>query len=135
MLKLRVARSRTDGEYVCMLFRRTSGETRERVEAERRDMSTALQTLSEPVIMMKDRVIITVNDATLETFGYDSKDELEGQPVTVLMPPDVALAHDTYVDRYETTGDARVVGSPQGVRRPSLSHAALRTLPCPSADR
>jgi PAS domain S-box-containing protein len=81
-------------------------------------MFRALETLSEPVIMMKDRVIVSVNAATVTLFGYADKGELEGKPVTILMPPTQATAHDGYVDKYETTGERKVIGKPRGVRMP-----------------
>jgi len=119
-LTLSVSPCGEPGEYIAVLYRRTDVEARIRAEAERRDMSAALQTLSEPVIMMRDRVIVSVNGAALEMFGYGSTDELVGQCVTVLMPPDQAHAHDSYVDRYEQTGEKRVIGNPRGARRPSM---------------
>jgi hypothetical protein len=54
----------------------------------------------------------------LSAFGYANKDELVGKPVTILMPPAEAAAHDGYVDRYEKTGERRVIGKPRGVRMP-----------------
>ena len=127
-LTLSVSPCATPGEYIAILYSRTDVVTRERAEAERRDMSAALQTLSEPVIMMKDRVIISVNEATLRTFGYEGKEELVGQPVTVLMPPGAARAHDAYVDNYELTGVARIVGSPRGALRTTW-HSTHATCP------
>jgi len=80
--------------------------------------------------MMRDRVIVSVNAETLLLFGYGSAHELVGQPVTVLMPPNQAHAHDSYVDRYEQTGEKRIIGSPRGAPRPCPastppSHARL----------
>jgi len=114
------------GEYIAILYSRFNEEARKKVESERRDISAALQMLSEPVIMMRDRRIVSVNAATLLMFGFDSEDELVGQPVTVLMPTDQALAHDSYLDRYEQTGEKRIIGSPRGARRP----CPARTRPC-----
>lgn len=59
---------------------------------------------------------MSVNEATVTLFGYDDKSELEGKPVTILMPPTQATAHDGYVDKYETTGERKVIGKPRGVR-------------------
>lgn len=60
-----------------------------------------LELLPEPVLVVRNRTIVAVNDATLAVFGYDSKDELEGKPVTVLMPQ-----ADETVDRHHMTGEA-----------------------------
>ena len=124
-LTLSVSPCGEPGEYIAVLYRRTDAEARIRAESERRDMSAALQSLSEPVIMMRDRVIVSVNVATLRMFGYEKMDELLGQPVTVLMPPDRAKVHDSYVDRYEQTGETRLIGNPRGAPRPCPARTGL----------
>eukprot|EP00962_Isochrysis_galbana_P039817 scaffold14349_cov101-Isochrysis_galbana.AAC.1 len=88
-------------------------------------MFRALETLSEPVIMMKERIIASVNEATLASFGYAHKDELVGQPVTILMQPTDAKAHDGYVDKYEKTGERKVIGKPRGARMPEPDASPL----------
>ena len=86
-----------------------------RAETELRDVSTALETLAEPVIMMRGHTITSVNHATLETFGYESKSELEGQGVKVLMQTPEASKHSSFVDRFERTGERRIIGKPRVV--------------------
>jgi PAS domain-containing protein len=95
------------------------------------DVMAALEHVSEPVIMMAGHTISYVNKATLATFGYDSKDELEGQRVTILMKQKDAFAHHSYVDHYEKTGERRVIGKPRGECR----HACCPPQPCPPALR
>ena len=118
------------GEYIGILYRRTEVEAREQAESERSDFRRVLETLSEPVIMMRGRHIVSVNAATLEAFGYDSKEELEGQPVTILMQPTEAQSHDAYVDRYEQTGERKIIGKPRG-EPGCLALSCARAMPRP----
>uniref|UniRef100_A0A0D3I3G2 PAS domain-containing protein n=2 Tax=Emiliania huxleyi TaxID=2903 RepID=A0A0D3I3G2_EMIH1 len=114
-LTLSVSPCAAPGEYIGILYRRTEAEARAKAETELRDVSTALETLAEPVIMMRGHTITSVNHATLETFGYDSKSELEGQGVTVLMQTPEASKHSSFVDRFERTGERRIIGKPRVV--------------------
>ena len=112
----------------------SKGRARLRAETELRDVSTALETLAEPVIMMRGHTITSVNHATLETFGYESKSELEGQGVTVLMQTPEASKHSSFVDRFERTGERRIIGKPRvvtGKRRDGSSVSlTLSVSPC-----
>ena len=58
-----------------------------------RDVQSVLQTLAEPVIVMRSHTIVSVNKAALDAFGYSSRRELEGRPVTVLMQRHDAALH------------------------------------------
>lgn len=63
------------------------------------------------VIILIDRngVIHRVNTACESVFGY-TKEELVGQPVTILMPDSFGREHQSYIDRYLETGDNKVIG-------------------------
>ena len=54
-------------------------------------------------------IIQTVNQATERLFGY-RPDELFGENVSVLMPSPYAEEHDGYLERYLSTGEARIIG-------------------------
>lgn len=54
-------------------------------------------------------IIQTVNQATLQMFGYD-KDELVGKNVSILMPSPDREQHDGYIASYLSTGIARIIG-------------------------
>mmetsp|Transcript_34984 Transcript_34984/g.111379 ORF Transcript_34984/g.111379 Transcript_34984/m.111379 type:complete len:460 (-) Transcript_34984:894-2273(-) len=99
-----------------------------------KDVMAALEHVSEPVIIMANHTISYVNSATLATFGYESKDELEGQQVTILMTQKDAIAHHSYVGHYEKTGERRVIGKPRvvtGRRRDGSSVSlTLAVSPC-----
>jgi len=75
-----------------------------------------LANLSEPVVVMKGHIIKSVNDAVCETFGYSSPDELIGQNVSILMTSEDSSRHHEYVEAYETTGKAKVIGSPRAIK-------------------
>jgi PAS domain S-box-containing protein len=59
--------------------------------------------------------ILYANEATLKEFGYPKKSDLEGQNVKMLMPKDVAIKHDGYLDRYKKGHRAGIVGATRRV--------------------
>jgi two-component system sensor histidine kinase ChiS len=64
-------------------------------------------------------VIERANKAVGRLFDYDP-DELIGRNVSLLMPEAHSKAHDTYLERYLKTGEARVIGigrEVEGLRR------------------
>jgi len=66
-------------------------------------------TMAAPVVMSdNDMNIVYVNPNAIETFGY-SADELIGKNVTILMTERNADHHDTYVKKYEETGQSTIL--------------------------
>jgi len=64
-------------------------------------------------------IILTVNQAASDIFGYRS-DEILGKNVALLMPPPHRQHHDDYLAYYRQTGEARMIGQPRevdGVRK------------------
>ncbi|NYS60191.1 ATP-binding protein [Vreelandella salicampi] len=53
--------------------------------------------------------IIAVNTATVDFLGY-TKEQLIGQNVAILTPPEIARDHDAYINRYLAGGSPKVVG-------------------------
>jgi PAS domain S-box-containing protein len=51
-----------------------------------------------------------VNRSVERIWGYD-RTELLGKNVKMLMPPEYANNHDTYLASYLKTGDAKIIGS------------------------
>eukprot|EP00967_Tisochrysis_lutea_P141165 scaffold258982_cov33-Tisochrysis_lutea.AAC.2 len=84
------------------------------------DVMLSLDNLAEPVIMMRRHTISYVNRATLITFGYEEKSDLEGKSVTILMTQKDSIAHQSYVSHFETTGEHRVIGKPRGAQLPPI---------------
>lgn len=54
-------------------------------------------------------IIQSVNEATLGLFGYTSA-ELVGQPVTQLMPEPYRNQHQSYIENFLTTRQAKIIG-------------------------
>ena len=61
------------------------------------------------VIIDTAGIIQSVNPSVHKMFGY-APEELVGQNVKVLMPPPWREEHDGYLDRYNKTGEARIIG-------------------------
>lgn len=62
------------------------------------------------IITISDRGIIeTINNSALDLFGYD-EDEVVGQNVKILMPQPYRREHDQYLERYNRTKEARIIG-------------------------
>ena len=61
------------------------------------------------IIADYNMVISHINEYVYNIFGY-IKTELIGQNVTMLMPEEIAKDHDSYVNRYKSTGNARIIG-------------------------
>lgn len=88
---------------------------RKRAEALQREneerMRAILETAADAIITIDESGIIQeVNPATLDMFGY-SREELEGQNVSILMPQPYRSEHDGYISRYLKTGEARIIGT------------------------
>ena len=55
-------------------------------------------------------LIRLVNPSVQKLFGY-LPEEVLGQNVKILMPAPWREAHDGYLERYRTTGEARIIGN------------------------
>lgn len=60
-------------------------------------------------------LILEINDSTQKMLGYTA-DELMGQNVKVLMPAHWGHAHDGYLQAYQATGKARIIGKGREVQ-------------------
>jgi two-component system sensor kinase FixL len=60
-------------------------------------------------------LIESLNPAALKLFGYDIE-EVMGQNIKVLMPEPDKGAHDSYLSRYEHTGEQKIIGKGREVR-------------------
>lgn len=83
-------------------------------EAEIRRRTTWLERLVETtqdalVSIDRQARIVLFNAGAERIFGY-SKAEIHGQKVNVLMAEPYATEHDSYLERYEKTGEARAIG-------------------------
>ncbi len=53
--------------------------------------------------------IESMNPAALKLFGYE-EDEVRGKNISVLMPEPDKSRHDSYMQRYQNTGEKRIIG-------------------------
>ncbi len=66
--------------------------------------------LIEGVVIIDRRGLILVsNQAVTDLFGY-SETDLVGKNVNILMPAEYAPHHNSYIDRYNRTNEARILG-------------------------
>jgi two-component system, LuxR family, sensor kinase FixL len=73
-------------------------------------MKSVLDTIPDAMIVIDDRGIIQSFSAAAERlFGYSAAETL-GKNVKMLMPSPYREAHDGYVQRYNTTGERRIIG-------------------------
>ncbi len=83
---------------------------REARESAERQLKAILDTAGEGVVISDlQGTILDVNRAMLTMFGY-GRDEVIGQPLTLLMGQRDAAMHHHHVERYKATGTARVTG-------------------------
>jgi two-component system sensor kinase FixL len=73
-------------------------------------LQAILDTVPDAMIVIDEKGIIQSFSATAEIlFGYKA-DEIAGRNVSVLMPTPHREQHDSYVARYLTTGERRIIG-------------------------
>ncbi len=63
------------------------------------------------VIIQPDQQIIACNDQFASLTGYE-RSFLLGRKITILMPDEIAIRHTSFMQRYLTTGIAKIVGKP-----------------------
>lgn len=79
-------------------------------EDERIKLQTLLNTVVDPIIVIDDRGLIeSFNPAAEKAFGYRTSEVL-GKNIRMLMPAPHRNKHSEYLRRYQTTGEARVIG-------------------------
>lgn len=63
------------------------------------------------IITIDDRGLIeNINPAALQLFGFETREELLGKNVSVLMPEPDKKRHDSYISNYEKTGHKKIIG-------------------------
>jgi len=79
-------------------------------------LSAIINTTVDGIIVIDGRGLIeSINPAGQRLFGY-SEQELVGQNVSILMPAPFHDEHDQYLERYQKTGAAKVIGTGRQVR-------------------
>lgn len=73
-------------------------------------LQAIIETAIDGIITIDEKGIIeNVNPAAAALFGYQPE-ELIGKNIRILMPSPYRQQHDGYIDRYKTTGEARIIG-------------------------
>ncbi len=97
------------GELLRRGRRRTEFMTRDALAREAH-LQSILDTVPEAMIVIGERGIMQYFSSAAERlFGYDAKETI-GHNVKMLMPSPYRESHDTYLDRYLTTGERRIIG-------------------------
>lgn len=73
-------------------------------------MRSIVDTAADAIIVINSQGIIeSFNPAGFKLFGYEP-DEVIGKNVNMLMPEPHKSQHDSYINRYKETGEAKVIG-------------------------
>lgn len=60
-------------------------------------------------------LIIGLNQAAVRLFQFESKEELLGKPVNILLPESIRKAHGQWMQKYMETGQRSLLGNPRVV--------------------
>lgn len=87
---------------------------RKQAEADLRESQARIQAVLDTAVdgiltIDQHGIIESANSAAGRLFGYEPA-ELVGRNISMLMPEHHAKAHDSYIERYLSTGEAHVVG-------------------------
>jgi two-component system, LuxR family, sensor kinase FixL len=97
------------GELLYRSRRRTQLMTRDAI-ARQAHLQSILDTVPEAMIVIDERGIIqSFSSAAQRLFGYEAEEAI-GQNVRMLMPEPYRENHDSYLHRYMTTGERRIIG-------------------------
>jgi diguanylate cyclase (GGDEF)-like protein/PAS domain S-box-containing protein len=73
-------------------------------------LNALISNVVDSVIVITDSGIVEdANPATYRVFGYQPE-EIIGRKINILMPEPVRGLHDSYLERYRSTGDSNVIG-------------------------
>lgn len=88
---------------------KTKTATSKKTDAEVR-LRTILDTVVDGIVVIDERGLIELfNPAAEKLFGY-TRDEVLGQPVAILIPEAISSRHQSYVEHYLATGEAKIIG-------------------------
>lgn len=79
-------------------------------------LNAIIESAIDGIITIDNRGLIeSLNPAALKLFGY-AEAEVIGKNISVLMPEPDKSAHDGYIQRYDHTGEKRIIGKGREVR-------------------
>ncbi|MBK6619435.1 MAG: PAS domain-containing sensor histidine kinase [Saprospirales bacterium] len=74
-------------------------------------LQAVIETVIDGIITIDDKGIIeTVNPAAARLFGYEPE-EIVGKNIKNLMPSPYRQQHDGYIERYKSSGEAKIIGT------------------------
>ncbi|MCG5531383.1 EAL domain-containing protein [Halorhodospira halochloris] len=83
---------------------------RQELKSETKRLNAILEAAGDAIITADDQGLIRqFNPAAERMFGY-SAEQAVGSPLSIIMPRTDAERHQDYVDKYERTGSAKVIG-------------------------
>lgn len=62
------------------------------------------------VVINSAGIITVVNPMFLKMFGYKRQEDVVGKNCSIFMPPPYDKAHDSYIENYMRTGEAKILG-------------------------
>ncbi|MEQ1902022.1 MAG: PAS domain S-box protein [Devosia sp.] len=89
---------------------RRSEQALAEIKSREAHLQSVLDTVPDATIVIDSKGLMTsFSNAAVRQFGY-SREEAIGQNVSLLMPPPHRDNHDSYVARYLSTGEKRIIG-------------------------
>lgn len=104
------SRRRESAERLALEMTEELTELNEAMRHSTNRLITAFENMPTGVIVCDDQGVIEVfNSAAVKMFGYD-REEVLGKNLTMLMPSSYARHHQSYIDTYLETGEAKIIG-------------------------
>ncbi|MCG6970529.1 MAG: PAS domain S-box protein [Gammaproteobacteria bacterium] len=86
-------------------------QTEAKLQHQKQEQQQILNNMVDAVISIDEKgKILSFNHSAESMFGYSTA-QVIGQNVKMLMPTHYSTHHDTYLSRYATTNEARIIGS------------------------
>ena len=112
-MDLAVGEAETNGETIFVGIIRDISERKAADLAQRESelrLRSILDTVPDAIVVIDERgTIQSFSPAAVRLFGYGEA-EVAGKNVSLLMPSPYREAHDSYLERYHTTGERRIIG-------------------------
>ncbi|WP_048649298.1 two-component system sensor histidine kinase NtrB [Nitratireductor soli] len=90
--------------------RDASGLVRQQLAARDAHLRSILDTVPDATVVIDTNgAMVSFNRAAIRQFGY-AEEEVLGRNVSMLMPEPYRTQHDGYIERYQRTGERRIIG-------------------------
>jgi two-component system sensor kinase FixL len=89
---------------------REAAEALQHLEEREAHLQSILDTVPDAMVVIDDNgIMLSFSAAAERLFGWTAAEAI-GRNVSILMPSPYREQHDTYLDRYKTTGERRIIG-------------------------